>query len=58
MTQVDRTIGVGQGAGNQYSSFLFAHSLVYAAGIGHLDVICNYGTLLGQAVASDVQFGD
>jgi hypothetical protein len=52
MTQVHRAVGIGQGTGNQYSSFLFAHSRVYAAGFRTFISKRNYGTLINQAVAS------
>ena len=61
MTQVDRAVCIGQGAGNEDSSFLFAHGVCYqlilfsgtasrsrGPGFGRLR---NYGTLASQAVA-------
>jgi len=67
MTQVDRTIGVRQGAGNQYSSFRFAHNFVFAASF-QANIFAasfransgrrNYGTPTGQAVASGARFTD
>jgi hypothetical protein len=58
MTQVNCAVGVGQGAGHQYSSFLFTHSIVRVAGFRASDGIGNYGMTLGQAVAPGEQFSE
>jgi hypothetical protein len=55
VTEVDRAIGVGQGAGHQYSSFLFAHDFCVCCRLGQRR---NYGTPVRQAVASGARKTD
>ena len=55
MSQVDRAVGVGKGAGYKNSSFRFAHGVFDAAGFPAMIRIRNYGMTASQAVASAMQ---